>query len=178
MPSKRWTSARRELLICDQADRRPGMVKCRSPTPAHGIAPDIAPQLFQPFITTKTREWASASRFRARSSRRMAVRSGRAQSGRRGHFHLRCRAGPGGHWRCRPIVLFTSSTMTTRCANLWKFLLRTAKIDVRTYDSATAFLAALPSGTRMHRDRCPDAWDQRRRPPASAQGSGSTCRSS
>ena len=36
--------------------------------------------------------------------------------------------------------------MTMRCANSLEFLLRAAKIDVRTYDSATAFLNSVPDG--------------------------------
>ena len=45
------------------------------------------------------------------------------------------------------------------------FLLRTAQIEVKTYDSAMAFLNDLPRD-RLHHYRCEDAGNQRYRSPA------------
>ena len=61
----------------------------RRPIPAPGIAPEIADQLFQPFITTKRPGHGRRPvDLAARSSKPMAARSGSSQPGRRRRFPL------------------------------------------------------------------------------------------
>jgi two-component system, LuxR family, sensor kinase FixL len=69
----------RERTIVLQTQRAdPGEVEVTVADTRPGLVPEVKSPLFQPFVTTKARAWASACRSVARSSMAMAGASGRA----------------------------------------------------------------------------------------------------
>ena len=71
-------SKRRELLIETSADPAASAVAVVITDTGPGLSPEISGQLFKPFVSTRSREWASVSRYVAKSSRVTAASLWRA----------------------------------------------------------------------------------------------------
>ena len=143
----------RKELVVETALLDDGMVEVSVADTGSGLAEEIVPRLFQPFVTTKPPAWASACPSPSASSKPMAERCGRSQSRAAG----RCSASP---WSPRArraramqdsfVVHIVDDDEAVRQS--LAFLLSTAGIPVRVYE----FGDVLPRRSAVAASRLPD----------------------
>ena len=129
-------SAKRELLLA-AAPAENDMVRVTVADTGSGIAPDVASQLFQPFVTTKQQGMGvglSICRTIVESHGGQIWAEPNPGGGTVFQFHAQKRPQGGGR-RCRLALSCMSSTMTMRPAIRWRFCCALRKIEVRSYES-------------------------------------------
>ncbi len=134
-------SPRRELLLA-AAPADGDMIRITVADTGSGISPDVASQLFQPFITTKQQGMGvglSICRTIVESHSGQIWAEPNPGGGTVFHFTLRASAGRRSAMPSNPVVHVIDDDDAAR--DSLAFLLRAAQMDVRTYETAPAFLA-------------------------------------